>query len=239
MSNSYFRFKQFTVQQGRAAMKVTTDACLFGAWAAKDILVHAGGNDILDIGTGTGLLSLMIAQQVNAQIDAIDIDKAAAEQAKENTNNSPWKERIHILQGDVRVFEFDKQYDIIISNPPFYQNELTSANTQKNTAHHDAGLLISELLEIISRQLKENGRFYILLPFKRYEEIKAAIHKHGMKLGLVCLVKQSREHSFFRALIAGGRKEETTVTEELAIKENTGEYTMEFSRLLKEYYLYL
>jgi tRNA1Val (adenine37-N6)-methyltransferase len=78
-----------------------------------------------------------------------------------------------------------------------------------------------------------------LLPFKRYEEIKAVIHKHGMKLGLVCLVKQSREHSFFRVLIAGGKKEETTEIEELAIKENTGEYTMEFSRLLKEYYLYL
>ncbi len=239
MGNSYFRFKQFTVQQDRAAMKVTTDACLFGAWAIKNILAHAEGNDILDIGTGTGLLSLMIAQEVNAQIDAIDIDKAAAEQAKENTGNSPWKERIHILQGDAREFDFGKQYDIIISNPPFYENELTSANTRKNTAHHDAGLLINELLSIISLQLKENGRFYLLLPFKRYEEIKTVIHKYGMKLGIVCLVKQSTEHSFFRVLIAGGKKEETIEVEELAIKESTGKYTEEFSRLLKDYYLYL
>jgi len=239
MANSYFRFKQFTVHQELAAMKVTTDACLFGAWAAKNIAAHAKGNDILDIGTGTGLLSLMIAQQVNAQIDAIEIDKAAAEQAKENTANSPWKDRIHILQGDARVFAFNRQYDHIISNPPFYENELTSENIQKNTAHHDAGLLISELLSIISRQLKDDGRFYLLLPFKRYEEIKAAIHAHNMKLKRVCLVKQSSTHSFFRAMIEGGKKEETTIMEELAIKDSTGEYTVEFSRLLKEYYLYL
>lgn len=239
MGNSYFRFKQFTVQQGRTAMKVTTDACLFGAWAAAHISAHAGKIDLLDIGTGTGLLSLMIAQKASAQIDAIEIDTAAAEQAKENIENSSWKERIHILQGDARMFNFGKQYDIIISNPPFYQNELTSEDARKNTAHHDAGLLIDELLGIISRYLKENGRFYLLLPFKRYEEIKTAIFKYGMKLEIVCMVKQSGTHSFFRVLVAGGKKEEATETEEIAIKESSGDYTVEFNRLLKDYYLYL
>ncbi|HEX2846937.1 MAG TPA: methyltransferase [Chitinophagaceae bacterium] len=239
MANNYFRFKQFTVHQELAAMKVTTDACLFGAWAAKNIAASTKGNDILDIGTGTGLLSLMIAQQVNAQIDAIEIDKAAAEQAEKNAANSPWKDCIHILHGDARVFDFNKQYDTIISNPPFYENELSSADMLKNTAHHDAGLLISELLSIISRQLKDDGRFYLLLPFKRYEEIKAAIPKYGMKLGIVCLAKQSRAHSFFRVLVAGGKKEEIIEMEELAIKENLRDYTAEFSWLLKEYYLYL
>jgi len=239
MANNYFRFKQFTVHQEQVAMKVTTDACLFGAWAAKNIAHNTKGNNILDIGTGTGLLSLMIAQQVNAQIDAIEIDKAAAEQAKENTANSPWKDRIHVLHGDARVFDFNKQYDNIISNPPFYENELTSGDMLKNTAHHDAGLLISELLGIISRQLKDDGRFFLLLPFKRYEEIKAVILSHSMKLINTCLVKQSNRHSFFRVLIAGGKKEGATVTEELAIKDDAGSYTDEFSRLLKGYYLYL
>lgn len=239
MANSYFRFKQFTVHQELAAMKVTTDACLFGAWVAKKMAACKKGDNILDIGTGTGLLSLMIAQQVNAQIDAIEIDKAAAEQAKENIADSPWKDRIHVLHGDARVFDFNKQYDSIISNPPFYENELTSENILRNTAHHDAGLVINDLLSIIFRQLKDDGRFYILLPFKRYEEIKAAISKYGMKLGTVCMVKQSRAHSFFRVLISGGKKEGTIEMEELAIKENASDYTTEFSKFLKDYYLYL
>lgn len=239
MGNSYFRFKQFTIRQEHAAMKVTTDACLFGAWVAKQVAAQPGANHLLDVGTGTALLSLMIAQQAQARLDAIEIDEAAAEQAKSNAANSPWKNRIHIMQGDARVYNFTEQYDIIVSNPPFYENELSSVNSKKNTAHHSSDLLMSDLLTIISTNLKENGHFYLLLPFKRYEEIIALTGKHGLKLDRICLVKQSVDHPFFRAMIAGGKSEGLPLMEELAIKQNNTDYTADFTRLLKDYYLYL
>jgi tRNA1Val (adenine37-N6)-methyltransferase len=142
MANSFFQFKQFIIHQDRCAMKVTTDACLFGAWVAKEV----GGQKsevetILDIGTGTGLLSLMLAQKTNATIDSVEIDEAAAEQAQENANASLWKDRIFVMPGDAKdmAYTFCKNFDIIISNPPFYENELTSSDHQKNLAHHHRG----------------------------------------------------------------------------------------------------
>ncbi|MDP4263910.1 MAG: methyltransferase, partial [Bacteroidota bacterium] len=137
MANNYFQFKQFIIHQDRCAMKVTTDACLFGAWAAKRIR-NSGDRtlNMLDIGTGTGLLSLMIAQQCDALIDAIEIDKVAAGQAEENVTSSPWKEKIRITQGDIKYFakSSSSRYDIVICNPPFYENELVSPSHEKNIA---------------------------------------------------------------------------------------------------------
>jgi tRNA1Val (adenine37-N6)-methyltransferase len=121
VANNYFQFKQFTIHQDRCAMKVTTDGCLFGAWIAKQVDGNKLAVDnILDIGTGTGLLSLMIAQQSPAKIDAIEIDKETYEQAKENVAASPWAERINIIHGDAKQLPASQQYDVIVSNPPFY-----------------------------------------------------------------------------------------------------------------------
>src|SRR5882724_8546870 len=123
MANTYFQFKQFTIHQDRCAMKVTTDACLFGAWATVGIRKLAPeAKTILDIGSGTGLLSLMIAQQCDVLIDAVEIDKAAAAQAKENSTASPWKEKIMVIEGDIRYMARYpiNRYDIVICNPPFY-----------------------------------------------------------------------------------------------------------------------
>src|SRR5882724_12429409 len=122
MSNHFFQFKQFTIHQDHCAMKVTTDASLFGAWAEESVRSREPGvRNILDIGTGTGLLSLMLAQRINADIDAIEIDEAAAEQAIENTEASAWKERITVINADAKNYSFPKKYDCIISNPPFYE----------------------------------------------------------------------------------------------------------------------
>jgi len=136
-------------------MKVTTDSCLFGAWISKQI--NSEGliiNNCLDIGTGTGLLSLMFVQQnENIIIDAIEIDEAAAAQAKQNIDAAQWKERIKIICADIREYKFEKKYDIIFSNPPFYENELKSTQQEKNIAHHSDELNLKDVLVVIENNL--------------------------------------------------------------------------------------
>ena len=119
MSDSVFHFKQFFIHQDKCAMKVGTDAVLLGAWVTPN-----GSNHILDIGTGTGVIALMLAQKTNSPIDAIEIDPDAFGQAKENISGSPWKDRVTIYQADAAQFAFSSKYDILVSNPPFYENEL-------------------------------------------------------------------------------------------------------------------
>ena len=137
MANTYFQFRQFIIHQDRCAMKVTTDACLFGAWVANQIK-NTGSefSTALDIGTGTGLLSLMVSQKNDLKIDTIEIEDDAFEQLKENIADSPWKDRINLFHNDVRNFIFNQQYDVIFSNPPFYENELKSDDAKRNLALH-------------------------------------------------------------------------------------------------------
>lgn len=244
MANPYFQFKQFTIRQDKCAMKVTTDACLFGAWAAAEIQnQQAAAETLLEIGTGTGLLSLMIAQKNPALlIDSIEIEAGAAEQATENIRASPAGKNIRVWQADARRFPFSGKYDCIISNPPFYENELTGADSKKNIAHHHEGLLLSELLAIIRTNLQPDGQFFLLLPFKRQEELKRMILQQELFIRQLVLVKPSIRHDYFRILLAGtfdkGEAKETPISE-IAIKDETDKYTPAFTGLLKEYYLYL
>ena len=188
-------------------MKVTTDSCLFGAWVAEEVrsqeIVRVRVRAILDIGAGTGLLSLMIAQKNNSSIDAIEIDKDAFLQASENIADSPWNERIKIFHADIKDFNPPAKYDIIVSNPPFYENEWQSESLQRNTAHHSSELLLTDLLDIISASLKPGGRFYLLLPYKRHEEIMKLLDQKKIFLSQKILVRQSDDHAFFRFMIEG------------------------------------
>lgn len=244
MANNFFRFKQFIVQQDRAAMKVTTDGCLFGAWVAKQIEEQTRTNvQLLDIGTGTGLLSLMIAQKnPDCVIDAVEIDSTAYEQAIENANDSPWKEKIKIFHSDIKSFEPGKKYDNIISNPPFYEKELKAEDEKRNIAHHDGGLSFNELFSTIKKHLNPGGHFYLLVPYKRNEEIRKLVLEHQFELVQVTLVRQSDSHSYFRMMLCGkmpSEKKGETLIEEIAVKYNTDNYTPAFISLLKDYYLYL
>ncbi len=246
MANSHFQFKQFTIQQDRCAMKVTTDGCLFGAWAAdlinKEKLII---NDCLDIGTGTGLLSLMLAQKTtNAEIDAIEIDEGAAKQAQENADASPWKDKIFVMPGDAKdmAYTFGKEYDVIISNPPFYENELASPDPQKNTAHHNSGLLLADLLQVIKDILHPDGRFYLLLPYKRFLEAGLLFQKYHLDINHTTLIMQSPQHTPFRFFVAGnhsGNSESAYTKDKIVIRDEQNNYTEAFVNLLKDYYLYL
>jgi len=244
MPNPYFKFKQFTIWQNRCAMKVTTDACLFGAIQGLEAEnLNLKIENALDIGTGTGLLALMFAQKVpDVQIDAIEIDTPAAEQARENIIASPWKERIHIIHADAKEYRFSKKYDLIFSNPPFYENDLKTEEEQKNTARHSHHLKLEELLVIIKNNLKPEGFFSLLLPYKRSDEIKKLLSKKEFAILKMILFRQSVNHDYFRIMLTGKNnpagKEEIRI-EEIAILNDSEQYTPEFIRLLKDYYLYL
>lgn len=239
MANSYFRFKQFTIYHDRCAMKVTTDGCLFGAWCAKEISTEKNGQTILDIGTGTGLLSLMVAQKNRMTIDAIEIDKTSADQAIENIAASPWKENIHVHCINVLDFELSNQYDVIISNPPFYEKEIESADAGKNKAHHGHGLRLQELLQVIKKGLKPGGKFFLLFPYKRMKEIETAFKKEGLYIEKKLMAAQSVHHLPFRTLIKGKQQPASTETVSISIKDEQQQYTNEFQDLLRDYYLYL
>jgi tRNA1Val (adenine37-N6)-methyltransferase len=244
MSNSYFQFKQFTIHQDRCAMKVTTDGCLFGAWAAERVgSRELGVGSLLDIGTGTGLLTLMIAQKnPEVDVDAIEIDEDTAKQATENIAASPWNEKIKVHHADAKIFSYSKKYDCIISNPPFYENELKADVSKKNIAHHDEGLLLPELLSIIKNNLKADGQFYLLLPYKRNDEIRRLVIENELEITELVFVRQTVTHDFFRILLSGKLKGETlteTKIHEIAIKDEEQQYSPAFVSLLKDYYLHL
>ncbi len=236
MPNHYFQFKDFKVVQDKCAMKVCTDSCLFGAWIHLDEQIKS----ILDIGVGTGLLSLMLAQKSSAKIDGIEIDENAYLQATENFENSLWKDRLTALLGDVKTFPFEQQYDFIVCNPPFYQNEMASNLTEEKVAKHSLHLTLPYLLSSIDRLLKEDGKFAILLPFYRKEEFeKLAARQHYFPEKTIA-IKQSNAHDFFRyAGIFSKEKKEIVHKEFIAIKSNHLHYTKEATALLKPYYLYL
>ncbi|MBS1656411.1 MAG: methyltransferase, partial [Bacteroidetes bacterium] len=209
MANSFFKFKQFTIQQDRCAMKVTTDACLFGAWAASVIKNEKIKiKNVVDIGAGTALLSLMIAQQnKDLFIQSVELDKEAAEQAKENADNSPFNKQVEVIEADIRFFQPGIKYDCIISNPPFYENELRSADTAKNKAHHSSELSSGELFSFITTHLDKDGIFFLLLPYKRNDELTSLIQKHGLFVQGKVLVRPTAQHNWFRVMIRGSKKE--------------------------------
>jgi tRNA1Val (adenine37-N6)-methyltransferase len=240
MANSYFKFKQFTIQQDRCAMKVTTDGCSFGAWCADEIRKLEFENaKLLDIGTGTALLSLMILQKSMLHIDAVEIEKDAAMQANENAASSPWADSITIVQQDI-LQTAHKKYDLIVSNPPFYENELSAESESRNIAHHSQKLNMQQLMQVIRKMVKPNGRFFLLLPWKRIRDIQAVLKEQDLFIVKQVTVNPSVNHQPFRLMIMGGHESiAEPVFEELSIRDNDGNYTAAFTELLKDYYLYL
>jgi tRNA1Val (adenine37-N6)-methyltransferase len=239
MSNSYFRFKEFTVYQERCAMKVTTDACLFGAWCATILQKNDTVKSVLDIGTGTGLLSLFIAQKNDVHIDAVEIEAAAAEQAKENCAASPWAKRLTVLHEDILQFTNGMQYDCVVSNPPFYENELKSGKQAKDLAHHSQSLTIPEVVAFVKTSLTATGVFFLLLPYKRLNEVEQLIRQQDLFIVSKVIVKQSPGHQPFRAMLMGSKENSVPVESAISIRNEAGEYSNEFISLLKDYYLYL
>ena len=228
-------------------MKVTTDACLFGGWIAdfwQREKEDAPFSHVLDVGTGTGLLSLMLAQKTEAIIDAIEIDETAAIQAKENIEASSSQGKINVVNADIKQVFFEKRFDLVISNPPFYERDLKSALPAKNQAMHDTGLTLQELAGIVDRNLGESGYFALLLPYHRMDYFHDLAGEYGLINKETVLVKPTPKHSFTRVLMLFQKAGDGTgiiqpVTKELVIKEVHHSYSADFVYYLQDYYLSL
>ena len=236
--NTWFQFKQFTIHQEKTAMKVCTDACLFGAWVANKIeLKEIKAANILDIGCGTGLLSLMLAQKTKAQIDAVEIDKNAFEQAKENINLTEWKEQINIHHGSIIDFKTTKKYGLIICNPPFYENQLKSVDAALNTAMHATTLSYKDLIISVKNNLAQGGSVAVLLPYYAIIEFEEALLNHQLFIYEKCNVSHSPKHPYFRNMVIFSQVKKVSSEDSILIKNINNFYSEEFIELLKDYYL--
>lgn len=237
MANPYFQFKQFTIHQDRCALKVCTDACILGAYFASNTRSHGR---VLDIGSGTGLLMLQLAQQHNGPIHGVELDPDAYGQARENIGQSKWNERLEVFHGDVRTFVFPHRYDFIITNPPFFEGDLTASSRSRNLAKHSEELTLAELLRAVDANLENSGSFGILLPYHRIATFEVLAEGHHFYVRERLLVKQTPRHDYFRVILHLSREKGLPAADStLVIKEETGEYSADFVGLLKDYYLYL
>lgn len=186
MANGYFQFRQFTIHQQRCAMKVGTDGTLLGAWA----LASEAPCRVLDIGTGTGLIALMIAQRYpQAQVTAIDIDEDAVCQAQENASASPFAERVQVVKADVLMLDDAEKYDSIVCNPPFFEDSLTCPAPQRTKARHAVTLGYRQLMEAAFRLLKDDGRFSVIIPFDCRARLESEAHLRGFFISRLCSVQ--------------------------------------------------
>jgi tRNA1Val (adenine37-N6)-methyltransferase len=218
-------------------MKVCTDACILGAWFSAKIPNYS---TVLDIGSGTGLLMMMLAQRSQAEIHGIEIDPAAYEQLKENTHQNAWSTRMKVFPGDARAYPFPLKYDFIISNPPFFDNDLQSTSETEQIAKHSKLLTLEALIKVIGDNLQPHGAFGILLPFHRWEQFNKLATQNNFSLTEKLFVRQSPKHPFFRAILHYTRTpDDFAPTFELTIQQEDRTYTPEFIELLKDYYLYL
>ncbi len=222
-------------------MKVCTDSCIFGAWLAQMLACgKLQANTCLDIGAGNGLLSLMLAQKSPAIIDAIEIENNAFEQLKDNFKISPWNTRLQPINGDAKTYSFQNKYDLIISNPPFYDNDLLSVSETKNIAKHNTTLTVNELLLIIKQQLATAGNFAVLLPYHRLEYFEKLASENHFFLREKVLIKHTLRHEHLRGILIFDKQQtESCVVKELIIKNEDETYSDEFTKLMKDYYVKL
>lgn len=222
-------------------MKVCTDACLFAAWTSsllkeKKIV----NNSILDIGAGTGLISLMLAQETTGTIDAIEIDEEAFEQCKENILDSPFHARIKVHHTPIQQFisPIVEGYDFIISNPPFFEQDLKSKDAARNRALHNDCLNLNQLMIDINRLISHTGKCAILLPYHRWVKWSEICASNGWYIQETCFVRQTPKHPFFRTLLMMSKQAATQVVSEITIKVGDV-YSNKFEKLLGPYYLAL
>ncbi len=235
MSNQIFAFKQFQVVQDKCAMKVGTDAVLLGSWVNA-----SNAKTILDIGTGTGIIAMMLAQKSAARIDAIDIDNGAFIQATENVNNCKWKENIEIHHISLQQFAkaCDHKYDLIVSNPPYFIDSSKASEESRTNARHTDQLPFKDLLDGVLKLLNPNGKFYVILPTKESELFREEAEKNKLFLTkltrIITRTDKPEKRLMMRFEFIQRTFSESTIIIE---KDERHSYTDEYKELTKDYYL--
>ena len=230
-----FQCKKFYVAHDQCAMKVGTDGLLLGAFTPLPPPASA----ILDIGAGSGLISLMLAQRTagaNA-IDAIELDSVAAAQAASNVTNSPWPDAVQLIKGDILTYHSDKRYRLIVSNPPFFQQALLPADKRRSQARHSDSLPFAQLLGKAAELLDEQGVFSVILPRPEAEYLLQLAKVQGWYLTQQCEVRSTAEKSVQRLLLNLSKLKQNTVHSSLVIHQPDGGYSTKYKTLLRDFYL--
>lgn len=228
---SVFRFQQFSVKHADSAMKVGTDALVLGSFISFPTAISG-----LDIGTGSGVLALMVAQEhPNLQIDAIELDLAAVNEAAFNFQVSPFSDRLECICGDFTQFQTDKKYDLIFSNPPFFEGSFKSLNQQRNAARHDDGLPLPILFQHVSNLMSENGLFWIILPATTFDSHLLT----ATQVGLNCSTEISTygKPNQLTRKIGCFQKQSNHISQltqkSIVIRDEHGKYTADYRELTK------
>jgi tRNA1Val (adenine37-N6)-methyltransferase len=233
MGNSWFQFQQFRIHQDRCAMKISTDAVLLGA------LAHAENpSKILDIGTGTGVIALMLAQRFpDAAVTAIEIDPDAADQAEENFRGSPFSERLSLVQGRIQDFHQEEKFDLIVSNPPFFPDHLKSSDSKRNRALHTDELSFEELIRKTKLLLSPTGTFWTILPPRQMVDLETLAAGAGLFLFQKTKVRDTAEKPVYREISGFSFLNAEKNQHDILLKDENRAYTGSYSALLSGFLL--
>jgi tRNA1Val (adenine37-N6)-methyltransferase len=237
MSSEAFVFKQFTIHQDKCPMKVGTDAVLLGSWTNAN-----RAKQILDIGTGTGILAIMLALKSTAKIDAIDIDLYAIEQAKKNVEQCKWHDRISVIHENFQ--DYVKQttvlYDLIVSNPPYFIDSYKSPEEGRSIARHNDFLPFQDLIDGVSKTLSPDGKFHVILPTREAQIFNTMAEKSGLKLSGLLRVKTKSENGIEKRHLMKFEYNPTLYEERIISIEKDGRhnYHEDYIELTKDYYIH-
>jgi tRNA1Val (adenine37-N6)-methyltransferase len=234
MANNWFSFKQFTVNQEKSAFKVGTDAVLLGAFARAE-----GAEKILDIGTGTGVIAIMLAQRSSAEIVAIEPDYESFIEATANVNICRWKERILVVNSDLQSFFPDTGlYDLVVTNPPYFSDSLKSPDQRKNASRHNDSLLSGDILIGASRLLTEEGRLQLILPYAEGNIFIAEAAEYGFYCNNILKIRPLPTSEIRRLILTFSRRKLKPIEKFLTIEHGARhEFTDDYKNLTKDFYL--
>lgn len=232
MSNRYFDFKRFRIEQDRCSMKVGTDGVLLGAWFPIE-----PGMNVLDVGTGTGLIALMAMQRGAAGVTAVEIDPQAAAQAAGNVAGSEWPDRIKVVNADIARFTVESRYDRIVCNPPYFRNSLRCPDAGRNTARHNDSLSYETLVRCSSAMLAPDGLLCLVLPYDHVETFARCSAPEGLYMNRRTDVVTAPGKQSKRSLVTFGLKCVEQETDLLAISGPDGKETAEYVEIVKDFYL--